>query len=249
MIDFDTAVADFPIGRTQPCSESLRLFPLALILAVLLSLAAAHDPPMPAAPRQRQPWPMKWIVVAILLIIVPYTFLTLHYRKPGPAFQPYEDIKNRTNVARLLSAGYQRISLPANRPADRTGTSGGAVVTVSAGGLPAELSSTLVEPLLLPGEILKVTAAPTASIFLPYAIELVCTLPDDKKQLSGAELYVRGETLVIAPTFEQVAGDLLTRTRQAIVLLTVPAGAVKPGRYQVTLVGERTSRTWSLEVQ
>ena len=36
---------------------------------------------------------------------------------------------------------------------------------------------------------------------------------------------------------------------QAIVLLTVPAGAVKPGRYQVTLVGERASRQWPLEVR
>ncbi|MBI4622331.1 MAG: hypothetical protein HY736_03790 [Verrucomicrobia bacterium] len=36
---------------------------------------------MSAAPKDRQPWPMKWIALAILLVIVPYTFLTLHYRK------------------------------------------------------------------------------------------------------------------------------------------------------------------------
>jgi hypothetical protein len=192
---------------------------------------------------------MKWIVVAILLILVPYTFLTLRYRKPGPAFQPYEDMKNRTNVARLLSAGYQRIPLPAHRPADRTGLKGGAAVTATAGGLPADLRSTLVESLLLPDEISSATAAPNASTLLPYSIELTCTLPDDKQQLGGADLYVRGETLVIAPTFEHVAGDLLTRTRHAVVLLTVPAGALKPGRYVITLVGERASRTWPLEVR
>jgi hypothetical protein len=204
---------------------------------------------MPAAPRQRQPWPLKWIAVAILLVIVPYTILTLRYRKPGPAYQPYEDMKNRTNVARLLSAGYQRIPLPASRPAGRTGVKGGAVISTTTGGLPADLRATLVEPPLLPAEILTVTAAPVASTLLPYAIELTCTLPDDKQQLGGAELYLRGGSLVIAPTFEHVAGGLLTRSRHAIVLLTVPAGTLKPARYTVTLLGERASRTWPLEVK
>src|SRR5690606_6014035 len=50
---------------------------------------------------QRRPWPMKWVIVAIIAILVPYTFLTLRYRKPGPAFQPYEDMKNQANVTRL----------------------------------------------------------------------------------------------------------------------------------------------------
>lgn len=192
---------------------------------------------------------MKWIVLAILLVIVPYTFLTLRYRKPGPAFQPYEDMKNRANVARLLSAGYQRIPLPAQRPADRTGTRGGAIVSPAAGGLPADLRSTLVEPILLPAEIVNVTAAPTASTLTPYAIELTCSLPNDKQQLSGAELYVKENALVLVPIFENVAGDLLTRSRHAVVLVTVPAGALKPGPYTVALVGERASRTWALEVR
>ena len=61
---------------------------------------------------------MKWIVLTIALVIVPYTFLTLHYRKPGPAYRPYQDAQERANVVRLLSAGYQRITLPAQRPAD-----------------------------------------------------------------------------------------------------------------------------------
>ena len=40
----------------------------------------------------------------------------------------------------------------------------------------------------------------------------------------------------------RVAGDLLTRSRQAVVLVTVPPGALKPGHYRVTLVAERGSR-------
>lgn len=192
---------------------------------------------------------MKWILVAIILVIVPYTFLTLRYRKPGPAFQPYEDMKNRANVARLLSAGYQRIPVVAQRPADRTHTPDGAGVSAAPGGVPEDLRSTLVEPLRLPGDYGTVRAAASVSALLPYPIEFTCSLPDDQQQLGGAELYLKGDALVVAPTFEQVGGGLQTRSRQTIVLITVPAGTLKPGRYTVTLPGERASRAWTLEVR
>jgi hypothetical protein len=201
------------------------------------------------APNQRQPWPMKWIVVAILLLIVPYTIITLRYRKPGPAFRPYEDIKNRANVTRLLAAGYQRIPITAQRPADGGRAAGGATVTPTSGGIPPELRSTLVEPLLLATDIIQVAASPVTSSDQPYAVQIACALPDEKQQLGGADLYVRGEQLVIAPTFEPIAGGLLARSRQAAVLLTIPAGALKPGNYTVTLLAERTARTWPLEVR
>lgn len=204
---------------------------------------------MSAAPKNRQPWPMKWIVVAIILFAVPYTILTLRYRKPGPAFQPYADMKSRANVIRLLEAGYQRISLVAQRPADGPRAAGGAATIPLPGGLPSELRSTLVETPLLPTEILSVAAAPAANPLLPYPIHFTCTLPTDNQQLGGADLYVREQQLVIVPTFERVGGDLQTRSRQTVVLLTIAPGALKAGNYTVTLVGEQSSRSWPLEVR
>lgn len=192
---------------------------------------------------------MKWIILAIVLTVVPYTVLTLRYRKEGPAFQPYEDLRNRANVSRLLAAGYQRIPITAQRPADSARAPGGATTAARPGGLPADLKGTLVEPILLPAEIVSVTAAPTTAHDRDYAIQLACSLPDDRHQLGGAHVYVRGTDIVIAPTFEAVAGGLLTRSRQAAVLLTLPAGALRPGRYELTLVGERASRGWALEVR
>ncbi len=61
---------------------------------------------------------MKWIILALLVVIVPYTFLRWHYRKPGKMFEPYHDIRDRANTARLLAAGFQRVTLVADRPAD-----------------------------------------------------------------------------------------------------------------------------------
>ena len=204
---------------------------------------------MSAALPERKPWPMKWIVVAILVVIVPYTFLTLHYRTPGPAFRPYEDMKSRANTLRLLSAGYQRIALNATRPAIPSAIGSAAPIAAASGGLPAALKSTLVETPLLPAEILNVTAASTASASTAYSIQFTCTLPDNKQQLAGAELYVRGTEIIITPDFEKLSGGLLTRTRENIILLTVPDGVLKPGRYHVTLAGQHASRTWTLQVK
>lgn len=192
---------------------------------------------------------MKWIVLAIVVMIVPYTLLTLRYRKEGPAFRPYEDMKNRANVSRLLAAGYQRIPIVAQRPADSGRAPGGASVLPDIGGVPEDLKATLVEPPQLPTEILSVTASPVMNAGEPYPIQLACALPTDTQTLGGAELYVRGDRLVLLPTFEAVPQGLLTRSKQAAVLLTIPAGALKPGRYSCTVVGERASRGWPVEVK
>ena len=204
---------------------------------------------MSEALKNRQPWPMKWIVLAIVVVIVPYTVITLRYRKPGPAFEPYEDIKARANASRLLSAGYRRIPIVAERPAENVRIVGGAAIATGTGGLPADLRATLVEPLLLPLEISAVVAASAGNAAQPYAIQITCTLPDDRQQLGGADFYVRGKTIVIAPTFERVAGGLETRSRTSAVLLTIPPDTLMPGNYSVTLVAERASRVWPLEMR
>jgi len=191
---------------------------------------------------------MKWIAVAILVVIVPYTFLTLHYRKPGPAFRPYEDMKNRANTLRLLSAGYQRITLEAMRPALPGGNALAAPTAPAAAGVPGSLKSTLVDAPSLPAEILSVTAASATSAAAAYPIQFTCTLPDNKRQLAGAELYVRPDEIVITPTFEPITGGLLARTRENVILLTVPGGTLKPGRYHVTIAGQQSSRAWTLQV-
>src|SRR5262249_26187854 len=154
-----------------------------------------------SAPQERQPWPMKWVALAILLVIVPYTFLTLHYRKPGKAYEPYVDMRERANTGRLLAAGYQRIELPAERPADRMTPITSATIASTGGGLPAGLKNTIVAPPLLPSEITNVAAPPDISSVQPYSFRFACSQPDAKRQLAGADLYVRENELVITPDF------------------------------------------------
>lgn len=192
---------------------------------------------------------MKWVVLTIIAVLVPYTWLTLHYRKPGHAFEPYHDLKNRANIGRLLAAGYQRVTVDAARPADTVRVTSTAAVFPAPGGLPEELDRTLIDKPMLPLDFSRVHAAESVSTHEPYAVEFACTLPPDHKlQLAGAYLYVREGDLVITPDFEKLGGELLARTDDTTALLTIPASALKPGRYHVILAGQRASRAWWLQV-
>jgi hypothetical protein len=204
---------------------------------------------MSAAQRSNQPWPMLWVFVAILCTIVPYTYLRWHYRKPGHIYEPYHDMKERAKTLRLLSAGFQRVTLDADRPADPIRPPAAGPAMPAPAGLPAALTNSLIDQPELPTEVVSVLAAPTASARAPYWIGVTCTLPDNKRQIGGAFLYVRGEEAVIVPTFENLDDHLLARTREIYLRLTVPAGALKPGQYHVTLPGARTSKAWTLDVK
>jgi hypothetical protein len=187
---------------------------------------------------------MKWIVLGIVLFVAPYTYLTLHYRKAAPAYLPYEDTRDRARAAR---AGYQRIvgtlirladppriSVPAGEPA--------------AGGLPEGLRAALGEPVLLPSSIGPVSAGSSADHLSEYPVQFSCTLADNRQQVEGAQIFVKGGELFIVPGCERLAGGLIARTREAVMVLGVPPGSLPPGRYRATLVGERSSRSWGLQV-
>ena len=202
---------------------------------------------MSSALPARKPWPMKWIILAIVLFVIGYTYLTLHYRKPGPEYEPYADMKKRANTGRLLAAGYRRVVLTVEQPAvpvARTNTA-----MPAPGGVPDLLAKTIVSRPLLPLQILDVHAAGGGAAAAPYVIDFRCTAPDDKQQLGGAELYVRGNELVITPDFARLTGGLEARTRDNFVTLTIPGGTLPAGAYRVTLVGEQQSRTWRVTLR
>jgi len=203
--------------------------------------------------KNRTPWQMKWIVLAIILFIVPYTYLTLAYRRPGPAYEPYAEAKDRANTTRLLDAGWQRIDTRIDRPADaqqwRNTIDATAKITVTVPGVPAALGDTLVEPPLLPPAYSDITASGVAGGLLPYPILFTCTLPDIRKQLTGVLLYVKPGSLVVVPQYESIQGDLTARAPESPVLVKVPAGTLKTGRYVVTLAASGRSQQWPLDVK
>ncbi len=196
---------------------------------------------------------MKWVVIAIIACLIPYTWITVKYRKPNPAYQPYEDSKNRANVMRLLEAGYKRINVTVERPADpqklATITDAPANITAVPGGLPEGLASTLVETPEMPVSFSNVTAPREHTALLPYPILFTCTRDDQKHQLGGAQVFFRGETVAIVPQFEPLEGELTARSKDTPVMITLPGGAFKTGRYTVVLAGSAESKQWTFDVK
>ena len=191
---------------------------------------------------------MKWVVLAIIVFIPLYTYLTLHFRRPGPEYEPYEEARDRATVDRLLAAGYRRVELATMRPTEPLRPAAPARVADAAGGLPAPLVTALVAAPLLPATVSRVAAADTTGAGQPYSVDFIAALPDENEDLLDGQAYVRRGELVIVPNFERVTGALMVRSSETAVRLTVPAGVLAAGRYRVTLVALRDTRTWELLV-
>jgi hypothetical protein len=198
-----------------------------------------------AIPPQRKPWPMKWIALAIVIFIAGYTYVRLHFAKRGPGFEPYRDIKERQV---LQKAGYQRYPVDVVRPADPRAASPGAGVSAAPGGLPADLLAHLPAAPRLATAIGGVEAAGSVDRLAEYRVQFACIQKDPRQQVAGAELYLKGGEVLLAPEFEPLSGPLVSRVREATLVLTIPPGTLPAGRFRVTLVGQESSKAWSLLV-
>ncbi|HWZ95947.1 MAG TPA: hypothetical protein VNW30_12195 [Opitutaceae bacterium] len=204
---------------------------------------------MPARPPPK-PWPMKWIVIAILVFVPIYTYLTVHFRRSGRVYEPYAEARDRAMIERLLAAGYRhRVTISATRPTEPLRASARAPIGAAPGGLPADLATALTAVPLPPARVTHIAAARETSTAQPYIVDFTATLPDEKEELLDAQIYVREDQLVLVPNFERVPGGLLVRSPETEVRLTVPAGILPPGRYRVTLVATHESQTWALSVK
>jgi hypothetical protein len=188
---------------------------------------------------------MRWIALAILLFVALYTYLNLHYRKPGPAYEPYQDSRQRADLER---AGYRRITARIDRPADPKPVSDAASVLSAAGGLPADLLATFPVRPVLPDEIGSVGAAPTVEAMETYRIQFSCTQSDNRRDIVGAHLYLKGGDIIALADSELLPGGLIARTRATVIRISVPPGMIPAGTYRVTLAGAQAAKTWTLQV-
>lgn len=197
---------------------------------------------------------MRWVVLTILVVIVPYTYVNLKFRKPEKAFEPYADMKAQANVIRLLDAGYQRVTLRAVRPFPDLGlgeiTRGPAATAETIpGGLPADLGTTLVEAPRLPAAYRDLLAPAEVSVLLPARVQFTALLDSNRETLAAAEIYIREGVVVIVPTFEATAGALEARSKEVTIALDWPVGLLPAGLHTLTLAGARDSLRWSVLVR
>ena len=205
--------------------------------------------PAPLPALNRKPWSMKWIVLAIVVCIVPYTWITLKYRKGAPPHLPYQDNKDRAQVMRLLDSGYQRVEVSLERLVDPPPPlAHPAPFTSVPGGLPPSLSTLLIDPPPVPSTFVQLDAPASSLVGTPYVLQVGCTQPHREEQAATSFLYLRGQEAVFIIGYDDIPGDLQARRLEAYVRLTVPANTFHSGQYRATLIGAETSRHWTFTV-
>lgn len=192
---------------------------------------------------------MKWVVLAIVLFVIGYSLVNFYYRKPGPAFRPYEDMNKRATTARLLNAGWQKLPVELTRPANKPGFSIAASISRAGAGLGSELEASFAEKPRLLASIDKVTAPTETARGQSYSIFFTASLTDQNFQVGHLEALLRGEEIVLIPTVEKLPNNLLSRWEDADYCATLPTERLAPGRYTVRLAARGPAAQWSITVR
>jgi hypothetical protein len=194
---------------------------------------------------------MKWVVAAIGAFVVLYTVVTLAFRKPGRAFEPHEDLKQRTTFARLQAAGWRRIPVSIYRPAEPAPRIAGPPATVTArnASLPAELAAAFGEASRLPVAIRGLSAPVEATRGDDYSAFFQCDFGGITALLGDVSLYRKGSVLVLIPTTEPLPGRLNARSTEGVYGLSFPTQSLAPGRYTALLMAQGTTARWEFQVK
>ncbi|MBA3850252.1 MAG: hypothetical protein C0502_09715 [Opitutus sp.] len=193
---------------------------------------------------------MKWVVAAIVVFVAGYTLVNVHFRKPGRAFRPYEDMNRRATTVRLLSAGWQKLPADLTRPLEKPGFGATAPVARAGNGLGPELAAAFAEKPALPSSIDRVTAPESVARGENYSVHFTATLTDQRLQLGHIEALRRNNEIVLVPVLERLPGsNLLSRWKDADYCALVPTDRLEPGPYTVRLAASGPAMQWTLLVR
>ena len=194
---------------------------------------------------------MKWIILAIALFIVGYTWVNLHFRKPGRAFRPYQDMNDRATTARLLAAGWQKMPVDTRRPAEKPAADETpAAVTRDVAGLGTDLEAKFAEKPKLLATIDRVVSPATVTRGGDYCAYFTASLTDLKAQVGEVTLYRKGNELVLVPSTERLPGqDLMSRWNDSTYWLCFSTANLPAGRYQMRIVAQGPAVAWSFTVK
>ena len=205
--------------------------------------------PAPIPALNRKPWSMKWIVLAILVCIVPYTWITIKYRKEAPPHQPYQDNKDRAQVMRLLDSGFQRVNVSFERLVDPPlPLQDAAAFEAVPGGLTPSLSALLIDKPAVPTSFTQFNAPASALVGTSYAITVGCAQPNRDEQPAESFLYLRGREAVFIIGYQELPGEFRSRRQESYIRLSVPANTFDSGDYHGTLIGAEASHSWTFTV-
>lgn len=211
----------------------------------------------PTTPPAKKPWPMKWIVLAIAVYVVGYTFVNISYRKPSEAaHEPFAEARERRmRSVQALTYGWTRVACEFTSPV--------ADVTVPA----AEIASAALPQRLdrhLPPELVLVV--PHEPALHPARVQL--TAPAGLS--TGDSLRVRlefpgdasvpafGETLayfkdnhlfLFFQDDRHVAPESTPTTAASPLELVLPPATLTAGTWQASAFTASQTLTWSFTIE
>jgi len=198
-----------------------------------------------------KPWPMKWIVVAIVVFAAGYTAVNFYFRKPGKAYRPYQDAQDRATTARLLAAGWHKLPVDSRRPVEKPSVDDTpAAITRAAVGLGLDLAPNFAEQPKLVDTIDRVVAPAGVAHGSDYSAYFTASVPSQKAQVGDLTLYRKGNDLVLIPSTEPLPGKaLMNRWSDSTYCVNFSTAQLPPGRYSVRLVAKGPAAAWSFTVR
>jgi hypothetical protein len=194
---------------------------------------------------------MKWPIIAIIVFVIGYTLVNVYYRKPGPAYRPYQDAQDRATVSRLLAAGWHKHPVEVRRPTERPPVEGPqAKLERASPGLGLTFDEHFADKPKLLATIDRVTAPAGVTQGEIYGVYFTGAVTDLKTELGALTLYRRSNELVLVPTVEPLPGDsLLSRWNDSNYAFGFPTADLEPGTYQIRIVAQGPAIAWSFEVR
>lgn len=198
-----------------------------------------------------KPWPMKWIVVAIVVFAAGYTAVNFYFRKPGKAYRPYQDAQDRATTARLLAAGWHKLPVDSRRPVEKPAVDDTpAAITRAAVGLGPDLMPNFAEQPKLVDTIDRVVAPSGVAHGSDYSAYFTASVTSQKAQVGDLTLYRKGNDLVLIPSTEPLPGKaLMNRWSDSTYCVNFSTTQLPPGRYSVRLVAKGPAAAWSFTVR
>jgi hypothetical protein len=206
-------------------------------------------PVRPRLPENKTPWPMKWVALAILVFIAIYTPLMLKFRKPGHGYEPAAEAERRMGEAAKWAKIEARLELPVAGLVAPPAPNTPAAVADAPTRLPEGLRDALAGAPALPAEITAVAAPAVCGAGEACVISFTGALASAEERLNSVMVMQEGGRIFVLPITVPAVGGPRARTADAAARVTLPAGALKPGRYTVLIAASVRAKQWTLEVK
>lgn len=193
---------------------------------------------------------MKWIMVAIIVFVVGYSVVNFYFRKPGRSYRPYQDAQDRATTARLVAAGWQKMTIDTRRPAEKAVLASAAATHRDYIGVGPDLDPNFAEKPVLPETIDKVFAPDSITRGRDYSLYFTASLTDLKTQIGELALYRRENELVLIPNLEPLPGkELMSRWNDTNFWASFSTANLPPGNYEMRIVAKGPALVWSFTVR